>query len=250
MAYWVQYDSSGMEQIAAFVDDNERWLYLLLGFLALWYLRAFWLAQHRFRVGAYLLERESAIRDRTVALSVLVFVAAASGFVYMTDTHIIPNLNVLLSLQSKDETSVLITRVPTVTPKVLLLLPGQPTPVLAGTVTPVPSNTPVPAAGVGCNNLLAVIVSPLPGAVLSGKVEVQGTADITDFAFYVLEISTLGDNWLNVHTSNETVSSGVLGEWDSTRHVSGEHALRLVVYNADGAFVEPCLIPISIGGAP
>lgn len=239
-----------MEQIAAFVEGNERWLYLLLGFVGLWCLRNFWLAQHRFRMGTYLLEREAAIRDRTFALSILVLVLAASGLVYMTDMHISPNLDVLLSLQSKDESSVLITREPTVTPQVLLLLPGQSTPVLAGTVTPVPPNTPVPAAGVGCNNLLAVIVSPLPGAVLSGIVDVQGTADIPNFAFYVLEISTFGDNWLNVHTSNESISSGLLGEWDSTRHGSGEHALRLVVYNADGAFVEPCIIPISIGGAP
>ena len=86
--------------------------------------------------------------------------------------------------------------------------------------------------------------------MLSGKVEVQGTADIPDFAFYVLEISTLGDNWLNVHTHNEPVPSGVLGAWDSTRHASGEHAFRLVVYKADGAFEVPCVIPISIGGAP
>ena len=61
-------------------------------------------------------------------------------------------------------------------------------------------------------------------------------------------LSTLGDNWLNVYTNNEPVTSGVLGAWDSTQHYLGDHAFRLVVYKADGDFEEPCVIPVSIGG--
>ncbi len=238
-----------MEETTAFVEGYERWLYLALGFVAIRYLRGLWRAQHRLHIGAYILERETASRERASALSMLVLLASAAGLVFMTARHIIPNISVLFSLQAEDEGVLLITALPTDTPEVLLLLPGQPTLTPSGTVTPLPQNTPVPAAGVGCNNPLAVIVSPLPGAVLSGQVEVQGTADIPDFAFYVLEISTLGDNWLNVHTHNEPVSSGVLGEWDASGHASGPYAFRMVVYNADGAFVEPCVIPISIGGA-
>ena len=239
-----------MDQITAFVEENERWLYLVLGIVSLWYLRGYWREQHRLHIGAYMLERETASRGRASALAMLVLLVAGAGFVYITARHISPNLGVLLSLPMEEEGGVLITAVPTETPDVLLLLPGQPTPTLVGTATPMQQNTPVPPTGVGCDNPLAVIVSPLPGAVLSGKVEVQGTADIPDFAFYVLEISTLGDNWMNVHTHNEPVSSGVLGEWDSDRHAPGEHAFRLVVYNSDGAFLEPCAIPVSIGGAP
>ena len=239
-----------MQQITAFVEGNERWLYLVLGFVALWYLRGVWRAQRRLHMGAYVLEREAASRERAFALSMLVLLLSAAGFVYMTARHLNPNLSMLLSLQPEGDSLELITAVPTSTPEVQLLLPGQHTPTPAGTATPLPQNTSVPAAGVGCDNPLAFIVSPLPGAVLSGQVEVQGTADIPDFAFYVLEISTLGDNWLNVHTHDEPVSSGVLGEWDVARHAPGEHAFRLVVYNAGGAFAEPCVIPVSIGGVP
>lgn len=236
-----------MDQITAFVEANERSLYIVLGIVSLWYLRDFWRAQHRLQTGAYILERETASRGRSAALAVLVLLVSGAGFVYITARHIRPNLGMLLSLPMEEEGVALITAVPTETPEVILLLPGQPTPTLAGTVTPMKQSTPVPPTGVGCDNPLAVIVSPLPGAVLSGNVEVQGTADIPDFAFYVLEISTLGDNWMNVHTHNEPVSSGILGEWDSDQHSSGEHAFRLVVYNSDGAFLEPCAIPVSIG---
>ena len=238
-----------MDQITAFVEENERWLYIVLVIVSLWYLREFWRAQHRLHIGAYMLERETASRGRASALAILVLLVSGAGLVYITARHISPNLSTLLSLPMEEEVVTLITAVPRETPEVTLLLPGQPTPTMAGTATPIKQNTLVPPTGVGCDNPLAVIVSPLPGAVLSGTVEVQGTADIPDFAFYVLEISTLGDNWMNVHTHNKPVSSGVLGEWDSNRHPPGEHAFRLVVYNSDGAFLEPCAIPVSIGGA-
>ena len=239
-----------MEQMTAFVEGYERWIYLGLGFVGLWYLRGLWRAQHRMHMGAYILERETASRQRTAALSMLVLLVAAAGIVFMTARHIAPNMSLLFSMNVEDDGSILITALPTDTPEVLILLPGQPTLTPVGTATPLPQNTPVPAAGAGCDNPLAVIVSPLPGAVLSGQVEVQGTADIPDFAFYVLEISTLGDNWLNLHTQNEPVLSGILGKWDAARHASGQYAFRIVVYNAAGAFVEPCVIPVSIGGAP
>ena len=85
-----------------------------------------------------------------------------------------------------------------------------------------------PAGGVGCTNPLAMITSPLPGAVLSGSVEVQGVANIPDFAFYVLEISTLGGNWLNLYTDNEPVKGGVLGEWNTELHKPDDYLHYMV----------------------
>ncbi|MFQ5406987.1 MAG: hypothetical protein ACE5FI_01005, partial [Anaerolineales bacterium] len=115
---------------------------------------------------------------------------------------------------------------------------------------PAPENTPVPAGSLGCQNPRATISSPLPGAVIAGQVEVVGAADIDNFAFYVLEISTLGDNWLTVVTSNTPVNQGVLGTWDSSLQSAGNYGFRLIVYDASGAFQEPCVIPITIGGSP
>ena len=133
----------------------------------------------------------------------------------------------------------------------ILLLPGQSTRIVTEEIDlEKQKNTQVPISGVGCENTNAVIYSPLPGAVLSGNVEVQGTADITDFAFYTLEISTVGDNWLTVHTQDIPVSSDVLGNWNSSIYEEGEYAFRLVVYNAAGAYSQPCVIPIFIGKLP
>ena len=236
-------------QFVTFIQDNELRIYIVFGLLFLWHLRRFLQSHQALRKAAYVLELETARRRRAVSSSVLVVLASVCGLVYLITHNIIPNVSLFLSPQSDSPVPILTPLMPTASPEVLVL-PGQPIPILSGTASSLPQNTQVPAAGIGCDNPLAVIVSPLPGAVLSGKVEVQGTADIPDFAFYVLEISTLGDNWLNVHTQNEPVSSGVLGAWDSTRHVFGDHAFRLVVYKANGDFEEPCVIPVSIGGVP
>ena len=145
---------------------------------------------------------------------------------------------------------VLLTAVPTATPAVSILLPGQASPTPSGSATPVPTVTPVPPAGSGCRVAAATISSPLAGAVISGQVDVRGSANIPDFAFYVLEISTVGDNWLNLYTDDKPVQDGLLGRWNASLYPPGEYAFRMIVYDARGAFPEPCTIPITIGGLP
>ena len=235
-----------------FVESYENLLYGCLGLLALWYLRAYLAASYKLRIGAYIVERETAIREQILSLSMLIVLAGLLGLVYFGARRVLPKLDIILrNSDSLDSDIVMITSVPTVTPDVVLLLPGQPTQIGIEEIdVEKQKNTQVPIGGVGCENTNAVIYSPLPGAVLSGNVEVQGTADITDFAFYTLEISTVGDNWLTVHTQDIPVSSGVLGNWNASIYDEGEHAFRLVVYNAAGAYSQPCIIPIFIGSAP
>ena len=59
-----------------------------------------------------------------------------------------------------------------------------------------------------------------------------------------------GGNWLNLYTDNQPVEGGVLGQWDTELYPQGDYSFRLVVYDASGAFAEPCTIPITVGGVP
>jgi hypothetical protein len=238
--------------IMNFVESYENLLYGCLGLLALWYLRAYLAASYKLRIGAYIVERETAIREKILSLSMLIVLVGLLGLVYFGARRVLPTLDVILrGPDSLDGNIVMITRVPTVTPDVVLLLPGQPTEIAVEEIDlQKQKNTQVPIGGVGCENTNAVINSPLAGAVLSGSVEVQGTADITDFAFYTLEISTVGDNWLTLHTQDIPVSSDILGNWNASAYEEGEYTFRLVVYNAAGAYAQPCVIPIFIGKLP
>ena len=52
-----------------FVESYENFLYGFLGLLALWYLRAYLAANYKLRIGAYIVERETAIREKILSLS-------------------------------------------------------------------------------------------------------------------------------------------------------------------------------------
>ena len=238
--------------IIDFLESYEDFLYGCIAVLALWYLRSYLVADHQLRIGAYIVERETAIREKMKALSILIVLAGLLSLVYFGARRSLPTVDTILSGSDYlDNNIIMLTSVPTVTPDVVLLLPGQPTQVGNQEIDLAKlKNTQVPISGTGCENTNAIISSPLPGAVLSGDVEVQGTADIIDFAFYTLEISTVGDNWLTVHTQDIPVSSAVLGNWNSSIYEEGEYAFRLVVYNAAGAYSQPCVIPIFIGKLP
>lgn len=238
-----------MLRIISLVQKNELWFYAFLIIVALWYIRAIWNAQYMFRISAYGLERETARIARARALSMLVLVFASVSLVYLTARHF--SAYIISSIPDEaTPTVILLTSEPTATPDVVIVLPGQPTPTLSVSATPLFASTLLPPGGVGCTNSLAKITSPLPGAVLSGFVEVQGVANIPNLAFYVLEISTLGSNWLNIYTANQPVDGGVLGNWDSGLYSPGDYSFRLVVHETSGAFVDPCTIPITIGAGP
>lgn len=238
-----------MSDAVALIQQYQNLIYVGIGLGAVWYLRALLRAQRRLRFSVFGLERETYAAARTRALVMLIFIAAAGVLVFYAGRIDAASLDTLGRRVATPDTG-LITAVPTTIIEQPFLLPGQPSPTPAGTPTPAPENTPVPAGSLGCQNPRATISSPLPGAVIAGQVEVVGAADIDNFAFYVLEISTLGDNWLTVVTSNTPVNQGVLGTWDSSLQSAGNYGFRLIVYDASGAFQEPCVIPITIGGSP
>ena len=168
--------------IIDFLESYEDFLYGCIAVLALWYLRSYLIADHQLRIGAYIVERETAIREKMKALSILIVLAGLLSLVYFGARRSLPTI--LSGSDYLDNNIIMLTRVPTVTPDVVLLLPGQPTQVGNQEIDLGKlKNTQVPISGTGCDNTNAMISSPLPGAVLSGDVEVQGTADIIDFAF-------------------------------------------------------------------
>lgn len=114
-----------------------------------------------------------------------------------------------------------------------------------------PVFTPPPLPGVNardCDNPLARIVSPAPGAVLTGPFTVIGTANVADFSFYKLEMrpDDGGQNWNNVGTVFSAVEGGVLGRVDTSFFPAGIYWLQLTVVQTDSNYPPPCAIRIII----
>jgi hypothetical protein len=235
--------------VLIFLSDYRSYLYLgaLTGIL--WGGWQLWRAQQRWLRAAFGLERAAAQTDRSQAATVLFGCLAVIVLTFILTNPLIQTvLNVPLPTPNLSATELSIAAAWTATPTPPIEMPGLGTPTPDISPTPLPSATPLFGPSVGCENPLANINSPLPGAILAGEVIVQGNASILNFAFYTIDISTLGDNWLPVVTGSQAspADGGVLGTWDASFQEVGNHALRLTVYDTQGNHAEPCMIPITI----
>jgi len=239
-----------MADAILWIAGNGQWLYIALLLIAAWQIFFWWRAQRRLRFTYFQVERETLINTRSRAVTVLFVVITLMAAMLLSNAFIAPNLTALLGVPPTP-TALLPTGIPLPTSTPELVLPGLETPTPEVTGTPPPTRTAVPVQGSpGCLNPSATINSPIPGAILSGEIEILGTANIENFAFYKIELSTLGDNWLTVITNVVPVQGGSLGKWNAASQPPGDYALRLVVINASGGGPEPCAIPITIVEPP
>ncbi len=229
-----------MEEVLRFIKDYEVWIYVLLAFGGLIYIRKFMKAWEELRAAAFGLERESAQSHLNHSASMLAFLLFLGIGVFALGTFIVP------SVPSAN---------PLFTPTLDLL--ATPTTTLAAganeggslasfTSTPSPPPTVLPA-GEGCTPGQAVLTEPQDGAEVSGTVTLKGTANIPNFGFYKYEIARPGDAiWLTIQAGRNVVLDGELGQWNTQTLSSGEYLLRLVVTDNQGNSLPPCVIKVYV----
>jgi hypothetical protein len=86
-----------------------------------------------------------------------------------------------------------------------------------------------------------VIVSPRPGDVLLGTIQITGTTDIPNFAAYQLEFAYVNDptqTWFLISQSEKPVRNGSLAIWDTAVITDGEYDLRLRIFSDSGSYLE------------
>ena len=81
-----------------------------------------------------------------------------------------------------------------------------------------------------------------------GVVEITGTANIENFAFYKIEyLSTEpGSIWRAISAGTEPVLDDVLGTWDTSLVPTGDYRFRLVVTDTAGNAPLPCAVQIRV----
>ena len=81
------------------------------------------------------------------------------------------------------------------------------------------------------------ILSPQPGDVLRGQVEIVGNMDIPDFASAELAFSYASnpaDSWFTIQTFSQPAQSPI-AVWDTTKLTDGDYTLHLRVVLQDGS---------------
>ncbi len=76
----------------------------------------------------------------------------------------------------------------------------------------------------------AILADPVTYDVLSGIVDIFGSADGTDFAYFTLEYGTgaAPTSWTTISSASSPVTDGLLGTW-STQELEGLYTIRLQV---------------------
>jgi hypothetical protein len=114
--------------------------------------------------------------------------------------------------------------------------------------TPTPSELP---AAEGCTPEQINLTFPHNTDRISGSVTIQGTADVTNFGFYTLEIAHPGDAvGLPIQVGQQPVRKDTLGTWDTSSITPGEYILTLVVTDNVGKELTPCTIQVLVESAP
>jgi 1A family penicillin-binding protein len=94
------------------------------------------------------------------------------------------------------------------------------------------TNQPTPEPPAPSTNQVK-ITSPREGEKVSGRVRVEGTADVPNLSNFVVEIGQ-DDRWVRIGAGDNTVVDGVLALVDSHAAPDGPYVIRLTVLDKDG----------------
>jgi len=95
-----------------------------------------------------------------------------------------------------------------------------------------------------------LIISPQPGDVLRGQVEIVGSMDIPNFSSAELAFSYASnpaDNWFTIQTFPQPVQNSTLAIWDTTVLTDGDYILYLRVFLQDGSSQDVIIPDLKIG---
>jgi len=238
-----------MAVVITLIKEYAPWIYGACALVALWYLRVAFSARHERRYAVFSLEREAAMNRTYSAWTVAIALLVVMGLVYLTSTVVLEAVKPLTS--------------ELMTPTPIVVTPSRPTPTLpapeatptdAPTARPRPTlrpqptvaMTPSPAAPAvqapRCPDARAAISSPGLNAAVAGMTPIMGTATHPQFQYYKLEYGA-GPTpavWSYFDGGDRAVQGGRLGTLNAGALAPGTYAIRVVVVDKTGNFVEPC----------
>ena len=226
-----------MEYVIRFLAEFEVPIYLVLGIVALVYLRRVLVALDEKRTAIFRLEREAAQRKVVAAVSVLVLVGLLTVGEFVVATFLAGELS----------------QEPTFSTPTIEML-STPTTTLTGPAptdaTPTPTRYPqVDIEGIGsnCINDVLEIKEPLHNADVSGVVEIIGSVNTENFGSYTYEYSTVGEpNWQTIAAGSGNRIDESLGNWYTSDLTPGPYFLRLVALDNDGVEQSACVIIVQV----
>ena len=76
---------------------------------------------------------------------------------------------------------------------------------------------------------IAIITQPEEGAYIRGTIDINGTANDTNFYSYTIEWKNTTVDWTEIHNSTVPVSDGTLATWNTDNLEDGDYSIRSTV---------------------
>ncbi len=223
-----------MAEALRFIEESQTWIYFILLFVGLIYLRLSLIRAGELRKAVFGLERERSLSRLTQATAMLALIFALAVAVFVVANFVSPAFQASVyqgavqasDLQSTQEEG-----------------SGE-GPDLATPTLPTGNGLP----SVGCPDPNVSFSWPEDGSTVSGVVEVMGTANITAFGFYQYHYMLMSPeaSWNVIAAGDRPVIDDDLGNWDTTWLVAGEYFLRLVVTDTAGVPAPECVIQVRV----
>lgn len=249
-----------MKVFLKLIVDYAVWVHVIGVIGILFCLRAALMARRERDLSIYTLEKEAATNKEFRVLTIGIAIAAVMGVVVFLTAAVAPRITFVESSGMQETPAALI--LPTVT-SIRATPTASPTPtptrirptalpVIVLTeepATPAPTPLPPPPPPPPCPNSLARLTAPGQNAVVSGVVQIVGTANLPNFDYYKIEFASAGNpsEWaLITDLRRSAVEGGLLDVWNTAAFPNGAYRLRLIVVDNTGNYPEPCEVGITI----
>lgn len=247
-----------MERVLELLAEYQWWVYGVLGLILLFYLRRAILARRDGARSIFKLEQEQARTrySRSVIVSAVILLLMVAVFFVSNPLQASPSPTP--EPTPTETTGPLAESTLTPTPPPATITPTatatreRPTPQTRPTLTPEVEATATPVVRPpACPNPNVRITSPGANQVVQGNVPIRGTANLSNFQYYKIEVGP-GSNpkdheWTVVGQLHQSpVAGGVLETFNSGAYPPGTYTLRLVVVDQTGNYPQPCQVTVTV----
>lgn len=247
-----------MERVLELLAEYQWWVYGVLGLILLFYLRRAIFARRDGARSIFKLEQEQARTrySRSVIVSAVILLLMVAVFFVSNPLQASPSPTP--EPTPTETTGPLAASTLTPTPPPATITPTatatreRPTPQTQPTLTPEVEATATPVVRPpACPNPNVRITSPGANQVVQGNVPIRGTANLSNFQYYKIEVGP-GSNpkdheWTVVGQLHQSpVAGGVLETFNSSAYPPGTYTLRLVVVDQTGNYPQPCQVMVTV----
>jgi hypothetical protein len=269
--------------VIQYVANYAPWIYAICGLVAIYHIHKIWQVRVERRQAVFSLEREKAVRDTYNIFAIALLLVLVMGFTYFVSNTLAIAVDPIVEEARNPDPGVPFVATPTNTP-----LPATPTPTVTPTLPPEtvaamtleaqttataeaeaeaeddngdddeeatptpapPTAAPAPIVSApSCPDPRAVLLQPGSNQVVSGQVNIVGTATHQAFQYYKVE-SAPGANASNGFSylggGNTAVENGILAALDTNALGNGPWTLRLIVVDQTGNFPPPCQVTFNV----